>query len=98
MKPRPVNTTACKGLFSLGCVAHTDGAVFQLAAKAKKIEDARSSTAGEKRAAQAEVAKRPSSPAKPQPASGLHAKVAQKLQARPDPRAWLKFEAFGRTV
>ena len=24
-----VNTTACKRLFSLGCVAHTDGAVFQ---------------------------------------------------------------------
>ena len=25
-----VNTTACKRLFSLGCVAHTDGAVFQM--------------------------------------------------------------------
>ena len=24
-----VNTAACKRLFSLGCVAHTDGAVFQ---------------------------------------------------------------------
>ena len=24
-----MNTTACKRLFSLGCVAHTDGAVFQ---------------------------------------------------------------------
>ena len=27
-----VNTTACKRLFSLGCVAHTDGAVLQAAA------------------------------------------------------------------
>ena len=26
---RPVHTTACKRLFSLGCVPHTDGAVFQ---------------------------------------------------------------------
>ena len=26
---RMVNTTACKRLFSLGCVPHTDGAVFQ---------------------------------------------------------------------
>ena len=25
----PVNTTACKRLFSLGCVPHTDGAVFK---------------------------------------------------------------------
>ena len=25
-----MNTTACKRLFSLGCVAHTDGAVFQM--------------------------------------------------------------------
>ena len=24
-----MNTTACKRLFSLGCVAHTDGAVLQ---------------------------------------------------------------------
>ena len=24
-----MNTTACKRLFSLGCVPHTDGAVFQ---------------------------------------------------------------------
>ena len=28
--PFPVNTTACKRLFSLGCVPHTDGAAFQL--------------------------------------------------------------------
>ena len=27
-----MNATACKRLFSLGCVAHTDGAVFQEAA------------------------------------------------------------------
>ena len=26
-----MNTTACKRLFSLGCVPHTDGAVFQAA-------------------------------------------------------------------
>jgi len=30
-----VHTTACKRLFSLGCVLHTDGAVFQGAAKAE---------------------------------------------------------------
>ena len=29
-----VNTTACKRLFSLGCVPHTDGAVFQRLAPA----------------------------------------------------------------
>ena len=30
-RPPAVNTTACQRLCSLGCVAHTDGAVFQLA-------------------------------------------------------------------
>jgi len=31
-----VTTTACKRLFSLGCVPHTDGAVFQ--ARLRELE------------------------------------------------------------
>jgi hypothetical protein len=35
-----VNTIACKRPFSLGCVAHTDGAVFQAEASREEAEAA----------------------------------------------------------
>ena len=35
-----MNPTACKRLFSLGCVAHTEGAVFQMAKRAEEQQAA----------------------------------------------------------